>query len=210
MTLLKLVADAIEKAQCGGREGPFGLYDYTDYGDPIPHHVRDFRDPASPTYGHCVFRSGDRTEALAVYNQATREHVAQAAIDAIRNSGQVLLPVDKVQAEAMQKIGFAYLKEHAPERLTEEGQAAPMPRGTGVVPDYVADPEVNCEYVEWSRRDELMFLDGTLPHYIIKVSTLIAGPEWFAVRLPVPGDEEFNELEWFETREAAIAAGGRP
>jgi hypothetical protein len=84
-TMLERVAQAIEEAQCRHREGPFGLYDYSSYGDPIPHHVRDFRQLGSPTYGHCVFRSDDREAAQSEYDRLTRDYVARSAIEAMRD-----------------------------------------------------------------------------------------------------------------------------
>ena len=80
---LERVATAIEQAQCPNREGPYGLYDYTSYGHPKPHHVRDFRDPRSATWGHAVLMTTDREEAEATYRKLTREHIARAAIDAV-------------------------------------------------------------------------------------------------------------------------------
>lgn len=74
------VAQAIEKALCSGRGGPYGLYDYTSYGDPKPHHVRDFRDMSSDTYGSCVLRTDDKELARQTYDRLTREHPARAAI----------------------------------------------------------------------------------------------------------------------------------
>ena len=41
--------------------------------------------------------------------------------------GFIRWPTTAEEAEAMEKIGFAYLKEHAPERLTEAGRAMPSP-----------------------------------------------------------------------------------
>jgi hypothetical protein len=79
---LEAVWAAIDAAQAPGRQGPYGLFDYTGYGHAIPHHVRDFRDPGSEAYGDCVFRSTDPAQARAVYERLTREHVARAAIRA--------------------------------------------------------------------------------------------------------------------------------
>ncbi|MFZ3481690.1 hypothetical protein [Sphingomonas sp. 3-13AW] len=79
---LEAVYAAIEAAQTPGKEGPFGLFDYSDYGDPVPHHVRDFRDPRSGTYGNCVFKSINREDAFGAYERFTREHVAIAAVTA--------------------------------------------------------------------------------------------------------------------------------
>ncbi len=81
---LERVGMAIERANNPGREGPYGLYDYTTYGDPVPHHVRDFRDMRSDTYGHTVFRSTDRDAARAEYERLTRCHIARAAVEALK------------------------------------------------------------------------------------------------------------------------------
>lgn len=84
--ILDRVADAIEKARCPDREGPFGLYDYSNYrGNEEPHCVRDFRDPRSDTYGNIIFRSSDREEAERMYERLTRQHIAAAAIAAMNS-----------------------------------------------------------------------------------------------------------------------------
>lgn len=80
---LRTVHAAIHDAMHPDREGPYGLFDYGSYGDPVPHQVRDFRDPRSATYGDCVFRSVDRDAALSVYETLTQEHVAIAAMTAV-------------------------------------------------------------------------------------------------------------------------------
>lgn len=80
------VAKAIEAASCLGREGPYGLFDYTAYDDPIPHHVRDFRDTSSPDYGTCVLRTTDADFARSEYYRLTRQHIARAAIAAVKGS----------------------------------------------------------------------------------------------------------------------------
>ena len=79
---LEAIGKAIQESQQPGREGPFGLYDYTDYGHPVPHHVRDFRDYSSSTYGDCLFQSKDPDLARQVYERLTIEHMAIAAIKA--------------------------------------------------------------------------------------------------------------------------------
>lgn len=81
--MIERVADAIEMARCPDREGPYGLYDYSSYQWVKPYHVRDFRDPASATYGDCVFRSQYRASAEAEYTRLTRAHIALAAIEAM-------------------------------------------------------------------------------------------------------------------------------
>lgn len=81
--MLDRVADAIEQARCPGRQGPYGLFDYTSYGDPVPHHVRDFRDPESKLYGSCVGAFADRQIAVELFETLTRHHIALAAIEAM-------------------------------------------------------------------------------------------------------------------------------
>lgn len=84
---LDQVAAAIEAAECPGREGPFGQYDYS-YANPNPpaepYHVRDFRDPRSETWGRTVFKSAIREEATAMFETLTRRHIARAALTAHR------------------------------------------------------------------------------------------------------------------------------
>lgn len=79
---IKAAAKAIKAAQCPGREGPFGHYDYSSYGWDKPHRVRDFRDPSSKTWGHDVFKSDSREESWAEYERLTEEHIARAALSA--------------------------------------------------------------------------------------------------------------------------------
>lgn len=82
--MIERVAAAIEAAQCLGREGPFGLYDYSDYKTATPHRVRDFRDPLSEDYGKAVFAFADREQARVEYERLTKQHIARAAIEAMR------------------------------------------------------------------------------------------------------------------------------
>lgn len=80
--VLDAVGFAIDAARCPSGEGPYGLFDYTSYGWPKPHRVRDFRDTKSKSYGADVFVSDDRDEARAEFERLRRHHLAQAAIDA--------------------------------------------------------------------------------------------------------------------------------
>lgn len=75
---VRRVAGAITAAEQPGHEGPFGLFNYTSRGDPVPHHVRDFRMRAEE-YGSCLHRTADQGEARQLYDEATRLHVALAA-----------------------------------------------------------------------------------------------------------------------------------
>lgn len=86
---LDAVWAAIEQAQCPGREGPYGGYDYghnTTFYSPEPkdgrYVVRDFRDPRSDTYGAWVHQTHNRDAHEAAFAQLTHDHIAQAAIDA--------------------------------------------------------------------------------------------------------------------------------
>jgi hypothetical protein len=84
--ILRLVSLAIKAAECPGREGPYGLYDYSGYeGSDPPHVVRDFRDPKSPDYGSFVFRSECPKVARSEYDRLTDEHIARAAVRAMRS-----------------------------------------------------------------------------------------------------------------------------
>lgn len=77
-----------------------------------------------PTAGQFLSEDGEGGFTGAVFRMA-RE------IDALRATivpeGSIKLPKNAVEAEAMQKIGFAWLKQRAPERLTEEGLASAVP-----------------------------------------------------------------------------------
>ena len=88
------VARAIEAAQCKGREGPFGGYDYghnTAFYGPEPeggrYVIRDFRDPASPDWGKWLHQTNDSEDHERMFAKMTREHIAQAAIRAITTEG---------------------------------------------------------------------------------------------------------------------------
>lgn len=83
--VLTRVAEALEKATCPGREGPFGLYNYSVYRSSLrpPHVIRDFR-PGTPRerWGMPIVRTSDPVEALAIYETMTREFLAAEAIRA--------------------------------------------------------------------------------------------------------------------------------
>lgn len=81
--LIDAVADAIERAQCKGREGPYGIFDYMPYGAEVSYLVRDFRDVQSQSYGDSVFKTTDRDGAQRIYSKLTREHLAKEAINAV-------------------------------------------------------------------------------------------------------------------------------
>lgn len=97
MTLIARVADAIEQARCPHREGPFGGYDYGHPDDqPVKggrYVVRDFRDPSSPDWGKWLHQTDDREDHERVFEQMTREHIARAAIAAIREPSTAALAV---------------------------------------------------------------------------------------------------------------------
>ena len=85
--MIEAVAAAIEVARCPGREDPFGGYDYghnTEFYGPEPeggrYVIRDFRDPASSTWGAWVHQTHDHAEHERMFDKMTRDHVALAAI----------------------------------------------------------------------------------------------------------------------------------
>lgn len=82
---LDAIADAIEKARCPGREGPYGLYDYSAYpGSEPPHVIRDFRPGLSGrAIGRTVECFEDAAEARRHYDELTRRYIAKAAVNAM-------------------------------------------------------------------------------------------------------------------------------
>ncbi|NTF17979.1 hypothetical protein G6L37_06150 [Agrobacterium rubi] len=77
-----------------------------------------------PTASQYLSEDGDGGFAGAVFRMA--RHIEELSA-AIVPEGNMKLPGNAVEAEAMQKIGFAWLKAHAPDRLTEAGLASPVP-----------------------------------------------------------------------------------
>jgi hypothetical protein len=87
--LLDRVAEAITRAQCPGREGPYGGYDYGHRReDDLPcegrYVVRDFRDVSSDTFGAWVHQTPDVEVHEAAFDRLTKRHIARAALDAAR------------------------------------------------------------------------------------------------------------------------------
>jgi len=84
--VVERVAQAIEAAQCPGREGPFGGYDYGHPDDkPVDggrYVIRDFRDPKSPDWGKWIHQTDDNDEHEAMFTTMTRRHIAIAALGA--------------------------------------------------------------------------------------------------------------------------------
>lgn len=76
---------------------------------------------------------------------ASGAHIVMPASD-VQEGRSVRIPASADEAELMEKLGFQYLAEHAPERLTDDGQiraAAQSP------PSRQAEPEmVECEWSE--------------------------------------------------------------
>jgi hypothetical protein len=81
--LIERAAAAYERASCPHRQGPYGLFDYSSYGAPIPHVVRDLRERGGETFDKIVFRSTDRGLAQREFEHLTRMHVFGAVVDAI-------------------------------------------------------------------------------------------------------------------------------
>jgi hypothetical protein len=90
MTPLERMARAIEDAT---NNRPFGLYDYSSYpGSEPPHVVRD-----ETKNGKIVFRSNTPVPAQLEHERLTRNHIARAALMAIRE------PTDDMLAPACKK-----------------------------------------------------------------------------------------------------------
>ena len=88
MELIERVAEAIIGAQCLGREGPFGGYDYghnTEFYGPAPeggrYVIRDFRTPKSR--GEWLHQTDDNELHQSTFKKMTEEHIAKAAIRAM-------------------------------------------------------------------------------------------------------------------------------
>lgn len=88
MELIERVAEAIIGAQCLGREGPFGGYDYghnTEFYGPAPeggrYVIRDFRTPKSR--GEWLHQTDDNELHQSTLKKMTEEHIAKAAIRAM-------------------------------------------------------------------------------------------------------------------------------
>lgn len=86
-TLVEKLARAMREAECPGREGPFGGYDYghnTDFYGPEPeggrYVVRDFRDPSSPDWGKWVHQTHDCAEHERALQRLTDAHVVSAVL----------------------------------------------------------------------------------------------------------------------------------
>lgn len=77
-----------------------------------------------PTAGQFLGEDGEGGFAGAVFRMAREIERLNAQIVPAGNSP---LPQNAAEADAMQKIGFAWLKAHAPDRLTEAGLAATAP-----------------------------------------------------------------------------------
>lgn len=73
-----------------------------------------------------VFSAGPLTMKLVFEPHGmTNLHDLQAVLDAVELALQprsLTLPQNADEAELMEKVGFGWIKEHAPERLTESGQ----------------------------------------------------------------------------------------
>lgn len=78
-SLVVAVADAIEKAQ---KARPYGLYDYSKHHPSGPPHVvrNELAKAGEPDF---IAGFHDSVTARELYNELTREHVAQAAIKAV-------------------------------------------------------------------------------------------------------------------------------
>lgn len=127
--VVEAVADAIERANCPGREGPFGGYDYghnEDFYGKAPeggrYVIRDFRNPASRDWGKWLHQTDDPNEHLAIFEKMTREHIATAAI----TTYEAVSGVAKMR-EALKKIATvdeSGLAEYTPQAMVAQALAA--------------------------------------------------------------------------------------
>lgn len=62
-------------------------------------------------------------DALEIHTDTTKKFLG-----IILEGEPLRMPTSVLEAEWMEKIGFAFLKEHAPERLTPEAQSRPIPQ----------------------------------------------------------------------------------
>ena len=85
--LRRLVAAAIFEARYDGREGPYEVYDYSEFNVPADQYyaVRDFRYPGTEHYGRTVFATGDYGVAFDHCQRLCSDHVAAAAIEVVRS-----------------------------------------------------------------------------------------------------------------------------
>lgn len=78
------VAKAIEEAQ-DRYHTDFGLHDYSSYGRPHPHVMRDYRIREG---SQAIFVGDDEDEAMAFYTRHRRHTIARAAIAALHPAQQ--------------------------------------------------------------------------------------------------------------------------
>jgi hypothetical protein len=90
--LIDRAAAAYDAARCQHREGPYGFYNYTSYGAPLPYVVRDFRNPADPNFGQHVVATTDEEQGRRAYEQLTREHIFGCVVDAVLNGLDYVAP----------------------------------------------------------------------------------------------------------------------
>lgn len=104
ISMKEAVAEAIIRAGCPGREGPFGGYDYGYENDSPPkggrYVIRDFREIGSPDFGKWLHQTDDPAVHEAMLEKMTREHIATAAIKAMRE------PVEDQWGELARQIIF--------------------------------------------------------------------------------------------------------
>jgi hypothetical protein len=91
MSPLERAVEALNRAKCPGREGPFGGYDYGYPNDrPVEggrYVIRDFRDLSSPDWGRWLHQTNDREEHERQLQRMKDEHIVRAVIAAIREPG---------------------------------------------------------------------------------------------------------------------------
>lgn len=121
MELIERVAEAIIGAQCLGREGPFGGYDYghnTEFYGPAPeggrYVIRDFRTPKSR--GEWLHQTDDNELHQSTLKKMTEEHIAKAAIRAM--------------LDGVEPVGFRYVHlDYAGRKVSRYGSHAERVNG---------------------------------------------------------------------------------
>jgi len=104
MDKIEIVSDAIDRAECRGREGPYGGYNYD--GLLV---IRDFRTLGSK--GEWVHETRDREEHESEFERLTKQHKVHTALKALSDAGYAVVP--KVPTEKQvdafsEATGFDY------------------------------------------------------------------------------------------------------
>ena len=113
---IEAAARAMKSAECPGREGPYGGYDYghnPEFYGPAPeggrHVIRDFRYPHSK--GEWVHQTDDAALHEAMYEKLTAEHIATAAITAFLRTVEASPAMIEAGTVALSHQGVDYLEQ---------------------------------------------------------------------------------------------------